>query len=194
MVASARRLSEEAGLSNVHFEQADAQVHPFPAGRFSLGISRFGTMFFADPEAAFANIARSLRPGARLVQLVWQAREHQEWVSVISDALTGGRARPAPAADAPFSLAEPATIEHLLTAAGFIDVRFTDVREPVYYGPDADAAFNAIRGLWMTHDLLGDLNQAERALKRLRVALDPHHTEDGVWFDSRAWIITAHRQ
>ncbi|MGR6917476.1 hypothetical protein ACU635_24840 [[Actinomadura] parvosata] len=34
-------------------------------------------MFFADPVAAFANIGRALRPGARLVQLVWQAGERQ---------------------------------------------------------------------------------------------------------------------
>jgi ubiquinone/menaquinone biosynthesis C-methylase UbiE len=72
MVERARRLSEQAGIRNVSFERADAQVHPFAPESFTLGISRFGTMFFADPVAAFANLGRALRPGARLVQLVWQ--------------------------------------------------------------------------------------------------------------------------
>jgi hypothetical protein len=33
----------------------------------------------------------------------------------------------------PFSLAEPATVEGILGAAGFAEVSFTDVHEPVYY-------------------------------------------------------------
>ena len=36
-------------------------------------------MFFADPVAAFANIGRALRPAGRLVMMVWQARERNEW-------------------------------------------------------------------------------------------------------------------
>jgi SAM-dependent methyltransferase len=36
-------------------------------------------MFFSDPAAAFANIAAALRPEGRLVLLVWQRREDNEW-------------------------------------------------------------------------------------------------------------------
>ena len=64
---------------------ADAQAYRFRPGRFDLAISRFGTMFFADPVAAFTNIGRALRPGGRLVQLVWQHRDRQEWDAVISE-------------------------------------------------------------------------------------------------------------
>jgi ubiquinone/menaquinone biosynthesis C-methylase UbiE len=195
MVTTARRLSAEEGLANAHFEQADAQVHPFPAERFSLATSRFGTMFFTDPQAAFTNIARALRPGARLVQLVWQDGRHQEWHTAIRDALAGGRALPVPASYEAFSLADPATAERLLTAAGFADLRVTDVREPVYYGTDTEAALAAARSLRVTQDLLVDLDpaQTEHVLQRLRATLTAHQTPDGIWFDSRAWIITAHR-
>ena len=65
MLAQARRLSKEEGLRNLAFLHADAQVHRFPLQRFDLGISRFGTMFFTDPVAAFTNIGRTLRPRAR---------------------------------------------------------------------------------------------------------------------------------
>ena len=44
------------GIRNVTFEHADAQDHRFPSERFDLAISRFGTMFFRDPVAAFTNI------------------------------------------------------------------------------------------------------------------------------------------
>ncbi len=90
MLERARRLSDDAGLRNVTYVQADAQAHPFPPAHFDLCISRFGTMFFADPVAAFANIGRALRPGARLVLLVWQGHDRNEWATAIRDALTAG--------------------------------------------------------------------------------------------------------
>jgi len=43
MLGHARRVSREEGLRNIGFEQADAQVHAFPAGRFDVAISRFGS-------------------------------------------------------------------------------------------------------------------------------------------------------
>ncbi|MFG1625202.1 class I SAM-dependent methyltransferase [Kribbella sp. NPDC049227] len=191
MVATARRLAEQEGLGNVSFELADVQDHAFPADRFSLGISRFGTMFFTDAEAAFTNIARALRPGSRLVQLVWQDSKYQEWYAVFR-----GEQRTEPATGGAFSLADPATSQRILTAAGFIDIQVTDVREQVYYGKDAETAYEAARGLRMTQDLVADLDptEAEQARQRLLDDLATHQTPDGVWFDSRAWIITAHRR
>jgi SAM-dependent methyltransferase len=193
MVTHARRLAAAEQLGNVRFEQADAQVHPFPAGHFTLGISRFGTMFFADPVEAFTNIGRALRPGSRLVQLVWQDGGRQEWVTAIHRALAGDD--PAAPADGPFSLADPATVDRVLAAAGFEDIRMTGVGEPVYYGPDPDAAVDAVRALRMVSDLLAPLSAAEteHAIARLRSVMVAHSATDGVWFDSRAWLVTARR-
>jgi SAM-dependent methyltransferase len=95
MLERARRLSDDAGLRNVTYVQADAQTHPFPSTHFDLCISRFGTMFFADPVAAFTNIGRALRSGARLVLLVWQDHDRNEWATAIREALTVGTAAPA---------------------------------------------------------------------------------------------------
>ncbi|MFC5033713.1 class I SAM-dependent methyltransferase [Streptomyces sp. So13.3] len=197
MLERARQLSDEQALPNVSYQLADAQVHPFPLTHFDLCISRFGTMFFADPVAAFTNIGRALRPAARLVLLVWQDRDRNEWASAIRQSLTAATAAPippAPGRDA-FSLADPGSTEDILTAAGFTDVTFTDVHEPVYYGPDTVTAFDNVLRLLKFQDLLADLDAAtaEQARTRLRATLAAHDTGNGVYFDSRAWIITAHR-
>lgn len=194
MVAQAHRLAEADGLRNVRFEQADAQVHPFPPERFTLGISRFGTMFFADPVEAFTNIARALRPGAPLVQLVWQDSDRQELVTATRRALAG--AGPPVVDDSPFSLADRKTVDGILEAAGFTDVTFTDWHEPVYYGADPDAAVDAVLVLRMVRDRLAGLDAGgtERALDRLRTAMAAHGSSGGVWFDSRAWLVTARRR
>jgi len=68
------------------------------------------------------------------VLMVWQARDRNEWTTAIREALAGDDSVPAPPADGPqaFSLADPAIAEGILTAAGFAEISFTDVREPVY--------------------------------------------------------------
>ena len=193
-LARARRLARADGPRNVSFVHADAQTYRFRPGRFDLAISRFGTMFFADPVAAFTNIGRALRPGARLVQLVWQHRDRQEWDAVISEVFAGEQPAPAPAAD-PFSLADPATAGTILTAAGFTAVNVTGVHEPVYYGPDAASALRVMLSLQMTKDLLAPLDAARtgHALGQLRATLTTHQGSGGVFFDSHAWLITARR-
>nr|CEL12893.1 Methyltransferase [Kibdelosporangium sp. MJ126-NF4] len=193
MLERARQLSEDQGLTNVTYQRADAQVHHFPPARFDLCVSRFGTMFFADPVAAFTNIGRALRPEARLVLLVWQERDRNEWATAIRRTLTAAPATPR-GANA-FSLADPTVTEGILTAAGFAEVSFTDVHEPVYYGADSAAAFDAVLSLWEFKGLLAslDASAAERARTRLRATLEAHNTDGGVYFDSRAWIVTARR-
>jgi SAM-dependent methyltransferase len=195
MIDRARESAQTEGLHNVTFERADAQVHRFPPKHFDLTISRFGTMFFDDPAAAFANIGRALRPPGRLVMMVWQGHEQNEWDVAIHRSLEGfeGSVAVAPEGPDPFSLANPTTVEGILDAAGFADVTFTEVHEPVYYGPDVAAALDWVRSFTCTNDVLKRLDPvaAERALERLRETLAAHESGDGIWFDSRAWIVTA---
>jgi SAM-dependent methyltransferase len=193
-IERARELAQAQRLGNVVFEQGDAQVHRFPPRRFDLAISRFGTMFFGDPVAAFTTIGRALRPAGRLVMLVWQARDRNEWDVVIRRSL--GATGEAPAGLDPFSLAGPPSATRILQAAGFDRIDFTDVGEPVYYGPDVPAALDWIRGFAYTKEVLQRLDPpaATRAVERLRDAVAAHSSEDGVWFGARAWLVTAGRR
>ena len=139
--------------------------------------------------AAFTNIGRALRPGARMALLAWQAPEHNEWYSEIDQAIGGASARSARM----FSLAGQQTTAGILAAAGFTDVAFTDVREPVYYGADSAQAYDFVTGLQATKDMLASLDPAaaDDARHDLRVTLASHTTSDGVLFGARTWIITA---
>ena len=73
--------------------------------------------------------------------MVWQSEERNEWATAIQQALG---ASPPPSQLDPFSLADAPAVESLLAAAGFTDVAFADVREPVYYGSDASAALELV--------------------------------------------------
>ncbi|MGW0555794.1 class I SAM-dependent methyltransferase [Streptomyces sp. NPDC002926] len=101
MLRVARQRAAAEGLHNAAFVHADAQVHPFPAAAFDVAVSRTGTMFFADPVAAFRNICGALRPGGRLVQLVWQPPAGNEWFLSFTRALAAGRPLPGACARRP---------------------------------------------------------------------------------------------
>ena len=111
-IERARQLARADQLHNVTFECADAEVHRFAPGRFDAAISRFGTMFFTDPTAAFTNIGRALRADGRLVMMVWQAADRNEWDVAIRTSLGGTPDPPAldPAGPDAFSLADPALV------------------------------------------------------------------------------------
>ena len=196
-IERARAIARAEELHNVTFEQGDAQVHGFAPDNFDLAISRFGTMFFDDPVAAFTNIRRALRPGGRLVMMVWQTSDGNEWDRAIHQSLgsVGAPMSNAPETPDPFSLGDPQIVEEILKSAGFVDVDFADVDEPVYYGPDVAAALAWTCGFTSTSEVLKRLDPAAatKAVDRLREELAAHLRDDGVWFNSRAWVVSARR-
>ena len=191
----ARTLAAREQLTNVRFVQADVQVHDFGESRFDVAVSRHGTMFFGDREAAFANIARAVRPGGRFVQLTWQALDLNEGISTFRAIAAGGRELPPPPPEAPtpFSLSDPDRVRRLLHGAGFVDVEMTGLTIPMYYGRDVDDAFDFIAGNFASaFEQLDDESRA-RALDALKVNIADHLTDRGVLYGAAHWLIHARR-
>lgn len=197
MIEQARALTRTAMLGNVGYECADVERHALPRERFDVAISRFGTMFFDHPVTAFSNIRRALRPDGRLVMMVWQQRERNEWATSIERVLAPDEARGACslAARQPFSLGDPDAVRRILDSAGFGAATFDEVRARVYYGSDVEAAFEFVSRFVSVQETAArlDVRQRERAMDRLRHLLAMHRRADGVSFDSRAWIVAARR-
>ena len=192
---SLARAAAHEGLTNVRFERADAQVHPFDQAAVDLVVSVFGTMFFDDAVAAFRNFRGALAPDGRLAVLVWRELALNEWVSAVRDALAVGRQLPEPPRDAPgpFSFADRDRVREIVEAAGFRNVQFQEVNEPVDLGGDLDEAYAFVSDLGVTHGLLNDLDEptADRALDNLKEALSEHATPEGVLFGASSWLVTA---
>ncbi|WP_459804245.1 class I SAM-dependent methyltransferase [Herbidospora sp. RD11066] len=179
MLARARELTSE---DNVTFTHGDAQVHPFPDAAFDLAISRFGIMFFGDPVAAFTNIGRALAPGGRLALL--SLRGYGDLAQVV--AALGFPESPPGAG--PLALGEPATVERVLTEAGFTDIVSRPVDAPQNWGADAaDAA--SFLAAWgpIRH------NAGEAAAELMHPALQAFETPDGVLLNGEALLVSAVR-
>jgi SAM-dependent methyltransferase len=197
MLTRARERSSAEGLANVTFEQADAQVYPFAEAHFDVVISRFGVMFFSDPVAAFANLARATVPSGRLAVVTWQPYARNEWVSVARTALAIGRDLPPIPEDVPgmFGLADADRIRRILDAAGWSDVQLADEQVPYDYGAESATAARHASEIGALRTLLDDLDDAQtaQAMDALTTAMTERATTDGVHFDSRVWVIRASR-
>ena len=199
MLQRARAVAADEGISNVRFDQGDAQVHPFPSGEFDVAISRGGVLFFADPVAAFANIARALRPGGRLAFTCPRDMSRQEWFLVFMSALLGRAPEPDtadPYAPGMFSLADPTRVRSVLTRAGFGEVTLTPIETPMTYGRDADDTAELFLGTGPVRFILGNADQtaATQALAAVAAALRPYQEPDAVRLRGTFWLVRATRR
>jgi SAM-dependent methyltransferase len=197
MLRRAREQSEAAGLTNITFEQGDAQVHPFSHDAFDVAMSSFGCMFFNDPIAAFANIGRGVRAGGTLALLVWRELHRNEWLMELRHALAMGRDLPMPPPEAPtpFALADPDRVRGILREAGYSDVAFEPIDEQIEIGRDVDDAYAFTQAMGIVEGLSHDLDDGARAeaMDNIHKLLARHETSNGVLLGSSAWLITARR-
>ncbi len=73
----------------VRWQAADVMDLPFDDGTFDAVVCQFGVMFFPDRRAAFAEIARVLRPGGVFLFNVWDSITHNEFADVVTSAVGG---------------------------------------------------------------------------------------------------------
>ncbi|MET9614573.1 class I SAM-dependent methyltransferase [Kitasatospora indigofera] len=195
MLARARAEAAGEGLANAAFVQGDAQVHPFAPAAFDVAVSRFATMFFGDPVAAFANIRGALRPGGRLAFVCMGDPGRNDWLRVLT-AL--GEHLPVPPPPTPgdpgmFSLADPGRVRAVLAGAGYASISATAVEAPMHWGRDAADAARFLLGSGPAHHLLAGAGRAtaRRAEDTLTAALRPHAGPAGVRLRGAALVVTA---
>jgi SAM-dependent methyltransferase len=195
MLERARADAAAQGITNVRFEQGDAQVHPFPDSGFDVALSRGGVMFFDDPVAAFTNIRRGLRPGGRLAFLGPQGGGPDSDYARATAALKPLMRAPSPASRGMGSLVDPARIREVLRAAGFTGIRVEPVTAPMDYGRDAADAAGFILGQGPVRTNLAGLDPGvvERTREQLEEGLEAYETPEGVRIPGAVWLVDATR-
>lgn len=122
MLELARRSASEAGVSNVEFVHGKIEAIPLPDGSVDVIISNCVVNLSPDKAAVLSEAARVLVPGGRVgitdivadEGLTEQERaERGSWAGCIAGALT------------------VTEYQHLLTAAGFVDIEITRTHEVV---------------------------------------------------------------
>ena len=105
----------------VHWQPADVMHLPLPDASVDAVVCQFGTMFFPDKPAAYAEMRRVLQPGGVLLFNVWDRIETSEFADVVTNAVAQLFPDDPPRflARTPHGHGDPQTIVRDLTAAGF---------------------------------------------------------------------------
>ncbi len=199
MLAAARARASRSGCSNVQFRLHDVQDELLEASSFDVAFSRFGVMFFPEPELAFAHVRHALVDGGRLgfvcfqgpmdnpmiLQPVMAAAAHVEMLPP-----------PGPTEPGPFSLADPERVRSLLQATGFGDILIEAGPPSADLGPADDLESTARRALEQNPGIAPGLAAATPATRRAAIdaAADvmSHHVVDGrIVMGASTWVVTA---
>jgi len=194
LVEAAKARAEAVGLEQAGFVEADAQGYRFDPGAFDAVISRFGVMFFDDPEAAFANIRKGVRPGGRLTFVAWRSpMENSFMITAVQAAAPFLPAMTPPDPNAPgqFAFADDAKVRRILKAAGWgeVDVAPLDVPSEV-----AEADLMAyVTKLGPAGLALRDADQGlkARVAEALETAFRPYVQDGAARFTAACWLVTA---
>lgn len=191
---------QEVGAPNASFDVADVQFDDL-GGPYDMVFSRFGVMFFDNPGAAMRNVRRSMRPGARLVVVVWRVREDNPWMYAAQQVVERLLGQPdeydePKCGPGPFSMAGADTTTGILIGAGFEDVTLTRADLPILIGRDIDEAVDLMMALGPAGEMVrlwGD-RQAHRhdeVRAALAEGLEPLQTPQGVEGMASTWIVSA---
>jgi ubiquinone/menaquinone biosynthesis C-methylase UbiE len=188
-----------SGLTNIRLMRGDAEI-ALPPDEFDFVFARFGTMFFANPVAGLRNMRRSLRPGGRMVHIVWRNRADNPWLSMARDVVL--RFLPPPGPDAltcgpgPFSMSDEATVRAMMKVAGYADVEFRRVDAPVFVGNDVQDAIDFQLAIGPAGEVFREAGAiAEEKRPQIEAALaaaidQQKHSAQGIVMDSSSWVIS----
>lgn len=192
LVAAATRRAE----GRLTFTVADAGSYR-PAVPFDRLTSRFGVMFFADPRAAFANLARWLAPGGRLAFAVWGPGPQVTFMAAVKQAMAGVIDAPPAEPDTPnpCRYGEPEGLLALLRDAGLRDVTSHAWLGELNVGGGMGAAQAAAFLLASSSGAApvreaGEAVQA-RVLDRLAELCGQYQRDGAVWMPATVNIVTA---
>lgn len=203
MLAVAQRKTEicTAGRAKLQFMRADAATHSFPAASFDLLFSRFGVMFFDNPQAAFSNLRSALQPGGRLVFCCWQAMKENAWTRIPLQAALQHLPPPEPPpphAPGPFALADAARTELILSNAGFRNIALHSHTPTlrISEAPSLQEAVMELARIGPVARLLADQPREvlDRVIPAMSDALQPYYRDGALELSAAIWFVTAENQ
>ncbi|MCL6285746.1 methyltransferase domain-containing protein [Ruegeria sp. 2012CJ41-6] len=197
---AAREDAADAGVSNVSFLRADAEK-TLPRGEYDFVFARFGTMFFANPVAGLRNMRRALKPGGRMVHIVWRNRDDNPWLSMAKNIVLDYLPQPGDDAQTcgpgPFSMVNQEMVTSMMKSAGYEDIEFLRVDAPVLIGRDVEDAIAFQLAIGPAGEVFreaGALGEEKRPEidAALAQAIEAQTTSsEGIVMPSSSWVISA---
>jgi len=172
MVEAATRHAAALGLANVECRVLDAERLDLADDAVDGVLCRWGYMLMPDPDTAFSETRRVLRPGGRLSCAVFGAPDLNPWVALPSRVLRERGHMPPTDAGAPgiLALSDSDRLRRLFLDTGFSEPRIEEVGFTWSF-PDVDAYWEFLTDAAGAIAMVVDrLDPPERELVRERIA------------------------
>lgn len=144
MLAFAETRARAAGRSNVSFVEADIEALELAPASLDVVLSRFAIMYASNPLETLRRLHTALRPGGRLVVVVWATPDKVAFATPVAVMIEMLGIEPPADGPGPFALGADGALENLVRDAGFTDV-VTGTTLAVYETASADACTEWIR-------------------------------------------------
>lgn len=191
---------QSKALKNISFQRGDAEI-ALPTDGFDFVFARFGTMFFANPVAGLRNMRKALKPGGKMVHIVWRDRIDNPWLSMAKDIVSKYLPEPGEAAQTcgpgPFSMANEEMVTKMMQAAGYEDVSFQRVDAQVLVGNNVQDAIDFQLAIGPAGEVFREAGEeAEQKRDIIEAALAEAINKQkrgttGIVMDSSSWVISA---
>ena len=201
-VRAAETDCRDQGVGNAHFMLGDVQECDL-RGPYDHAFSRFGTMFFADPESAMRNVCRALTAGGKFMQIVWRKREDNPWlheaelrVKEIVPLVSHEATDQVHCGPGPFSMANADTLSTMLQNAGFECISFERHDCDICIGRDIDDSIDFAMSLGPAGEIIrlagpdGEKFKPQ-VVSALRDVLQLFSHRGGIWAPSSTWFVSA---
>jgi ubiquinone/menaquinone biosynthesis C-methylase UbiE len=169
MLNLAAEAIRDARLSNVETRVMDAANIDLEADSFDAVICRQGLMLFPERGKALFGMRRVVKPGSRVVALVWSSAEKNPYhaLPLAIARRVGNIPSPGPEVPGMFTLGEPSILEALFRTAGFLEVLIKAVPVQRRFASAAEAA-KAMHAP-ILQQLTAKLSDSEREKARVEI-------------------------
>ena len=197
MIEVARRRAKVLGIRNADFRRGDIERWR-KRGAFDRVSARFGIMFCADVPLALANIRATLKPRGRVVLAVWGEIDRNPMVMAAAAAIKPFLPAPPPEPETtphPFRFHRPGRLERLMRAAGFRDVRTSEVPVAAQYSEADDYVEQVLMMAAPIRAIYDTLKPASRrrVRERLRRVALGHRSGHAFRIPGLARVVSARR-
>ena len=124
MLSIAQKRATDLDITNVEFQEADAENMNFSEGEFDSIVSRWGLMFLPNVDSTLKSIYQMLVPKGKFATAVWDKPENIPFFSFAAQTLRGMFDLPMPPPEAPtLSGLSEGVLEDKMVNAGFRDIQ-----------------------------------------------------------------------
>lgn len=199
LIAAAQKRAGKAGCVNVSFACSDAATVQLKDAPYDRLFSRFGSMFFDEPQSAFSHLHSLIKKGGRIDLAVWGPPRENLWMmemmGVVKNHVEVPRA--IPRAPGPFAFEDLQYMEEILDGSGFRNfdsVSYEGLQPFGGLGASPEQAVKFALTSMAAGRLLREQGDAvfEAASEEMTELFAQHHIPgEGVMMRGKAWFVSA---